>query len=127
MASDALSNNWKVCFFKGYMADCNTFDLLSHESVANALQRSFDHAALQAPEKDQHLVASVREQVTYFSCLQNEEEKARELNKCKEGMELAKCRWAKLAPENLKAHFFVEKFVSEAKKRQQTTDFTKKD
>lgn len=119
IASDAQdSPSWKVSFFTGYMKEYSALGSTSHEAIAGVLQNSFDQAAAVAPEEDQHLVDSVRGQVAYFVGLQDEEEKAQELQKCQEGMKQATSVWARLAPDAVKAHFFVSKFVEESQKRQ---------
>lgn len=113
-ASEAPNGCWKVSFFNGYMKEYGALESPSHEGIASVLQSSFDQAVAIAPEKDQHLVAGVRDQVAYFVGLEDEEEKERELKKCQDGMKQAQSPWVRWAPESVKAHFFVNKFVEEA-------------
>ena len=119
LASQANKESWKVSFFKEYIDGYGALQEPGHEEIAQILQKSFDQAALAAPEQDQHLVIAVRDQVSYFANIENEEEKERELEKCKEGMKQACSPWARFAPEAVKAKFFVDRFVEEANKRQE--------
>lgn len=116
-ASEQGNQNWKVSFFKCYMNECSSLGSPTHEGVAKALQSSFDQAARTASEQEAELVSSVRGQVEYFVSLQDEKEKQQELSKCKEGMKLAQSSWARIAPDSVKAHFFVKEFAQAAADR----------
>lgn len=109
---------WKIRFFENYITGYKDIQgEPNHTKIATVLQQAFDSSEELIPESGQQEAEEVRDQVCFFSHLEDPRIIAQEVQKCIEGMRLADSRFAAFAPKTLKARMFVEKFKSEYKKR----------
>ncbi len=111
------SKQWKVTFFKEYMAGYKALPKPDHASISRVLQDSFAKAIGGVPDQDKELAAGVNDQVCFFVELKDPAIIEREVKKCTDGMKEANGAFAKFAPTATKARIFVDRFYKEYKKR----------